>query len=311
MGKIFLVLLEYVMLPLVAITASFHLKKAAKKNLTSLEDFLEDLNIDIKVICAFGLILFALNNVIHNETNESYINNYSWGGIAGALLGYIVIQNFKFKTSHVTAKGFRYFGIRNSVYKDSSWFAVVLIFYIISGLALKSFLKEIDYNNVWPSIRNSVYYLGLYLILLPICLWAFFYLLNLQVRSFMFANQAYLNTMSNAFSINIPHSEDANIKRFNLILATVKADNPILISAYERLSELYERKRNLIEAEFYLDKVIELLKNNKINQEPDYLIDAYLTKVDFYKRNNMQKASTDLIKFLQNNFPENSRLKNV
>jgi len=127
----------------------------------------------------------------------------------------------------------------------------------------------------------------------------------------MFANQAYLNTMSNAFSINIPHSEDANIKRFNLILATVKADNPILISAYERLSELYERKRNLIEAEFYLDKVIELLKNNKINQEPDYLIDAYLTKVDFYKRNNMQKASTDLIKFLQNNFPENSRLKNV
>jgi hypothetical protein len=57
------------------------------------------------------------------------------------------------------------------------------------------------------------------------------------------------------------------------------------------------------EAEQYLNLLIELLADETINKNKDYLQDAYLTKIDFYQKNRSQTELNELKKNIMKKFP--------
>lgn len=313
-GTIPLIFLEYIVLPLIAILAALSLKKRVKKSKISVEDFLEDLNIDIKIISALGLMLFALSNFIHELDSDpsGWTLNYCWIGVVVALFCYIYIHQFyQFRYDGNSSHRTIFFGMRNAVYSDSSWFIFVLVCYVLIGMVIRGITKSYEAQNV-PKLSfflTALYFL-FSLLCSILCLAFFFLLLNKQTRLFLQNNKAYMKTFNNAF-VNEPNDIDNSetIKKYNLIIATVKHNDPILISVYEQLSDIYEKAGHLPVAAKYLDEIIRLLSDKQVNKDEDYLVDAYLSKLDFFKRNGMKGEEEVILAHMMKEFPENEKLK--
>jgi hypothetical protein len=201
MAYIFIIL-EYIFLPLIAILASFASKKKLKRTTLSLEEFLEDLNIDIKIICTLGLILYALSMAAHGkgQSNSAFFNNYCWTGIVVGLIGYINIHHsYKFGTISVVNTRVKFFGVYNSLYKDSSWYAIGLILYVVVGLLLHYILDPSDAQN-----QSSAWIISGYIIIslasIYLCTVFFFFLLNKQAKVYLIKENAHINAYSDAYS---------------------------------------------------------------------------------------------------------------
>jgi hypothetical protein len=309
-----LILLEYIVLPLIAIMAAFSLKKRTKKNNMPMEEFLEDLNIDIKVICALGMILFAISNIIHelDHDKSGLTLNYSWVGVMAALLCYIYIHQFyQFRYEGFSNHKAIFFGMRNAVYKDSSWFVIVLVLYVLTGLIIEAILSQRAGDDYSPCYSGrALFYYIFSIVCSYLCLRLFFYLLNQQAKLFHLNNKAYVKTFSSAF-VNEPNdiNNSEAIKRYKLVLATVKHTDPIRISVYERLSDIYEKAGDSGTAVKYVEEIIKLLSDKQVNRDEEYLLDAYLTKLDLLKRNHMTLEAGSLLTELRQKFPNNEKLK--